>query len=430
MMRKAFTVLAVLMALACMTRAQEDAAPKVPTRKLEAGGGDPHMRYFLIGPKEEAPDPKAGYALVVALAGDEGQEQSLEFLQRLAQEALGEDYLVALLVPPRWTPEQEVLWPTARVKAAGAEFYTEDFVEAVVKDVGAKHRFDASRIYALGWSEGGFAAYTAALQEEAAVTGALVAMADFKPHLVPPFRQAKGRAFFIYHSPEDEVFPARMARAAELILRQNEAEVLRREYEGGHGWPEEACEHLRQGIKWLESVTIVQAENGQQPEQAAAQEPKDDKNLIIFDGFENGRQVPQGWERGTAFPGDRYRWEGGARSGRLCIGITRANTTIPAAYAWSRSVKRKPGGAYLDVSGWLKANRADQAGLEVRYKTVQGRKIHTDWAFGVTRPSQPWTRYEERLAIPPRTSEIEFALVIYGAGTVWMDDLEARVEMK
>jgi predicted esterase len=65
-------------------------------------------------------------------------------------------------------------------------------------------------------------------------------------------RYAKGRRYYIEHSPDDNVCPFRMAVQAEESLRKAGAAVKLSTYSGGHGWSGDVFERIRTGINWLE----------------------------------------------------------------------------------------------------------------------------------------------------------------------------------
>jgi predicted esterase len=107
-----------------------------------------------------------------------------------------------------------LVWPTRLNPVAKMEFTTEEFVAAVIADAAKKHKLDPRAVFTLSWSSSGPAAYAIALQDKTPVTGSLVAMSVFKPDSLPPLAKAKGRPFYILHSPDDKVCPFRMAEAA------------------------------------------------------------------------------------------------------------------------------------------------------------------------------------------------------------------------
>ncbi len=77
-------------------------------------------------------------------------------------------------------------------------------------------------------------------------------MSVYKPNLLPPLERAKGRRYFLYHSPADRVCPFWMAKRAERQLKQHGATVQLKTYPGGHGWRGGLYPVMTEGIKWLE----------------------------------------------------------------------------------------------------------------------------------------------------------------------------------
>jgi predicted esterase len=94
--------------------------------------------------------------------------------------------------------------------------------------------------------------YTVSLAEKSPFTGAYVAQAVFQPRELPPLKPAKGRAWFLDHSPEDETCPFKDAEAARDALTKAGAKVELVTYEGGHGWNGDLFGRMKQGIKFLE----------------------------------------------------------------------------------------------------------------------------------------------------------------------------------
>jgi predicted esterase len=120
--------------------------------------------------------------------------------------------------------------------------------------VGSRRKIDRRHMFALGWSSGGPAVYTAALEEKPVITGAFAAMSVFHPDELELSR-AKGRPFFILHSPEDDVCPMRLAEEARDTLTAEGAAVEFLEYAGGHGWRGNVYGNISAGIHWLEEQT-------------------------------------------------------------------------------------------------------------------------------------------------------------------------------
>jgi predicted esterase len=232
------------------------AAPPTPPAAEEIRlDGDVQRRYVLIGPKADAPEPADGWRLLVVLPGGDGSADFRPFVTRMLTSALPDEYLVAQVIAPRWRDDEDrVVWPTALLPDPAAAFTTESFVAAVVRDVSARRRIDARRVFALGWSSGGPPCYASSLAEDSPVRGAFVAMSVFKPELLPPLERAKGRAYYILHSPQDFI-AMRFPEAARDALRAAGAKVELATYAGGHGWHGDVSGMIRTGVRWLEEAT-------------------------------------------------------------------------------------------------------------------------------------------------------------------------------
>ncbi len=231
--------------------AASQARPPLPVQDLLAGG-DVHKRYFLIGPRGPQ-RPADALGLLLVLPGGDGSAEFHPFVTRIAAQATPDGYLVAQLVAPQWSPGQfeQVVWPTAGLPFDGMEFTTEAFVAAVVKDVAARYQLDEQRIFALGWSSGGPPVYAAALAPDSPLRGALVAMSVFKPDQLATLESgAKGKAFYILHSPEDFI-AMRFPESARDRLSAAGARTHLETYDGGHGWHGDVYGHIRRGLDWL-----------------------------------------------------------------------------------------------------------------------------------------------------------------------------------
>lgn len=114
----------------------------VPALDLTADGNG-RMRYFLIGPRKDAVPPQRGFKLVVVMPGGDGGEGFHPFVRRLDKQAMTGEFLVAQPVAVRWTPSQRTVWPTRIHPEPDQAFSTEDFVEAVIKDVRAERRCES-----------------------------------------------------------------------------------------------------------------------------------------------------------------------------------------------------------------------------------------------------------------------------------------------
>jgi predicted esterase len=274
---------------------------EVKTRDLRAGGNE-KMRYLLMGPKAKA--PAEGYALLVVMPGGGGGADFQPFVKGILEEALPDQYLVAELVAVKWTPKQQSVWPTAMTSGEGQKFTTEEFVEAVVKDVSAKEKVDRRKVFTLSWSSSGPAAYAISLQEKTSVTGSFIAMSVFKPNYLPALPAAKGRAYYIYHSPQDKTCPFRMAENARDALTEAGARVKFVTYNGGHGWSSgDPFGDIRAGVDWLDkqaaadtgSIARAAADAGKQPLTSAQAE--DNAQAGIEDWLRRGEEYARSEDR-------------------------------------------------------------------------------------------------------------------------------------
>lgn len=214
-------------------------------------GGDGQMKFFLVGPKAK-PAPKGGYRLLLVLPGGDGSAGFKPFVSNILENALSDDYLLAQLVAPKWSEdENRIVWPTEKLRDPAMKFTTEAFIDAVVAAVGKRQTIDAKHVYALGWSSGGPPVYAAAMRKETTLAGAFVAMSVFKPAQLPPARGLDGRAFYILHSPQDFI-QMRFPKDAEKTLAGGGAKTTLVTYEGGHGWRGDVFGNIRAGVEWLE----------------------------------------------------------------------------------------------------------------------------------------------------------------------------------
>lgn len=233
----------------CPKASAQDDLPDIASQELRADG-DEQKRYFLVGPRDVTKVPRRGFGLLVVLPGGDGSAEFHPFIKRVYKNAMPPGYLVAQLVAVKWADAQEVIWPTKKNPVEGMKFSTEDFVDAVIKDAGARQHLDPHRVFTLAWSSGGPAAYAISLSSTK-VTGSFIAMSIFEPATLP-LEKAKGHGYFLYHSPDDSVCPFRMAKQAAGNLEKNGATVKLATYEGGHGWNGDVYQDVAEGLRWLE----------------------------------------------------------------------------------------------------------------------------------------------------------------------------------
>src|SRR5262245_47937778 len=250
MATKYWLLVLITITLSCRLAAAQDDVADVASRDSRVGGDD-QKRYFLIGPRAAPQASDDGYGLVVVLPGGDGSAGFHPFVKRIFKFALPDGYLVAQPVAVKWSDKQVIVWPTAKSKVTGAKFTTEQVIGDVIDDVEREHKLNPKRVFTLSWSSGGPAAYAISLSK-GKVTGSLVAMSVFKPAELPPLENAKGKAYYVLHSPDDRICPFRMAQDAAKSLEANGAKVNLTTYEGGHGWQGDVFGQIREGIQWLE----------------------------------------------------------------------------------------------------------------------------------------------------------------------------------
>lgn len=229
----------------------EASAKETPVEDLRLED-DQNQRYFLIGPEEETKPPADGYHLLVVLPGGDGGADFHPFVKRIFDNALPEGYILAQAVAPRWSDDKNrVVWPTKKLRGKKMKFPTETFITAIIEDVKGRHSIDPKHIYLLGWSSGGPPCYTIAIDRKTPVTGVFVAMSVFKPDGLPPLARAKGKSFYVLHSPQDFIH-MRFPEAAVKKLAEKGAKTKLQTYSGGHGWKGDVYGNIRAGIEWLE----------------------------------------------------------------------------------------------------------------------------------------------------------------------------------
>jgi RNA polymerase sigma-70 factor (ECF subfamily) len=166
----------------------------------------------------------------------------------------------------------------------------------------------------------------------------------------------------------------------------------------------------------------------------ASQQKAESKSLLANSGVEEGAgDSPKAWTAGATIPGVDYIWSrdtGHTGKASLCLKKT-AQRYFPIAQ-WSQNVDRKGDNPRLEVSAWVKAEKASKAILDVQFIDGDGKWTHAWVAYiGAKEANDPpvshdWKRYEGIVAIPPATKQIVIAPQIYGPGTVWFDDLDAE----
>ncbi|MEN6625026.1 MAG: M56 family metallopeptidase [Candidatus Sumerlaeia bacterium] len=194
------------------------------------------------------------------------------------------------------------------------------------------------------------------------------------------------------------------------------------------------------GRGWASAATVltfmaIACMAALQPGANAQTKTGKDPSTVQNAGFEAGKADPEGWKRGAAVPGVEYIWDrkvAHAGKASLCLKKTE-NRYFPIAQ-WTQSIPiEKIGGAkQLKLSGWVRAENACKAILDVSFVDADGKWRH-QWAayIGAKKSNDPpanhdWTKYEGVVNVPEGTKEVTVGLQIYGPGTVWFDDVELK----
>lgn len=217
-------------------------------------GNDLKKRYLLHVPDKRVKEPAGGWRVLVVMPGGDGSAEFAPFVGNVRAKSLGDEWLIAQMVAPKWDTEQEqvLVWPTEKNPYKGMKFSTEKFFDAVLEDLGKRKKIDPRYVFTLTWSSSGMPAYALSLEPKTRITGSFVAMSVFKPDQLPPLKAASGRAYYLFHSEQDKTVPIRMSESARDALAKAGANVVLENYEGGHGWHGNVFEDIQRGIDWLE----------------------------------------------------------------------------------------------------------------------------------------------------------------------------------
>lgn len=409
------TILVLFTAISFSPASAQDDVADVPAERLTVDGQE-RMTYMLIGVPEDADPPPDGYGLLVVLPGGDGSAEFTPFVKRIHKHAVPDGFLTAQLIAVTWTDSQQITWPTQSDQLPDRAFATEQFIAAVVDHVGRTHPLDRRRVFTLSWSSGGPAAYTASLAPDTPITGSLVAMSVFQPNKLPSLDGARGQAYYILQSPQDEVVPMFHAQEAAQSLADHGAHTLLVEYAGGHGWRGDVFGMIGDGIDWLE-------QNAGQPVDEA---PADVEGINLLDngGFETGRE---GWIIGSNSGrmeltiDNNEKAEGDAslrvsKTGAMPLDIVRIN--VDGLEPGQRIVVSARVKADNLGNAWMKFFAWDDAGNDL-IRNVDVARIHG---------SHDWRRVRKRYTIPDEadSAAVQFWMIL--DGTMWIDDVRVTVE--
>ena len=187
----------------------------------------------IVKSAQQNTQPAAGNArpdapgLIVVLTSDGDAASAAGFWHEVAYRGLDKQYYIAVVSAPKWTENQQIVWPTGQdIKGfKEAKFSTETLVADVVRDVASIRKIDTNRIFLHGIGNGGSAVYAASLDEKSLFRGFYVLGYSFKSAGLPPLERAMGRRYLIQNSKDDHVHPFWTAEAAQKLLVQKGAIV-------------------------------------------------------------------------------------------------------------------------------------------------------------------------------------------------------------
>ena len=113
-----------------------------------------------------APTPPDGYRLLIVMPGGNGGPDFHPFIKRIYKNVLSDEYLLAQIVAPEWSPDQgnRLVWPTETNRWPAMRFPTEQLVDDVIADIEQTHKLDPRFLFTLAWSSSGPAAYAISLR--------------------------------------------------------------------------------------------------------------------------------------------------------------------------------------------------------------------------------------------------------------------------
>ena len=79
--------------------------------------GDKNKKYILIGPDKMTIELKMVLGLIVVIAPEQSGEGQELFIKKIYK-ALPKRYIMAQLVPVKWTEDQKRLWPIEKTKTS------------------------------------------------------------------------------------------------------------------------------------------------------------------------------------------------------------------------------------------------------------------------------------------------------------------------
>jgi beta-lactamase regulating signal transducer with metallopeptidase domain len=211
----------------------------------------------------------------------------------------------------------------------------------------------------------------------------------------------------------------------------------------------DSVERVKARVEALIQSENARNGNGQPDSKCRIEYDRSREELAVTDTISNIRKIEeffvqlseaqkkdltsQSWHKGPFVEGVEYLIDTQVtRNGHptLCLKKT-AERYFPIA-EWIRQVPMPmlEGARQLRLSGWVRAEKARKAILDVQFMDANGQWRH-QWAayIGSKNQNEPpvdhdWKRYEGVVDVPEGTREVTIGLQIYGPGTVWFDEVE------
>lgn len=214
--------------------------------------GDANKRWIFHPPLGQT-QPSKGWGLLIVMPGGDGSIGFTPFVGDTIRSQAGEDYAVIQLIAPPIVGDgnNAIVWPREVAKDARVDFTMEPIWRASIAAVKKEKTIDPDRVWVMGWSSGGPPSYEAVLENDSAVRGAFVIMSIFPEKEYSTIANAKEKAFYLLHSPQDFIKMSHPERAKE-VLEGAGARVKLETYRGGHGWQGDTIQRIGEAVKWLE----------------------------------------------------------------------------------------------------------------------------------------------------------------------------------
>jgi predicted esterase len=381
----------------------------------------PQSRYFLIPPRDRKPDasPDGKGGLLVVLPGGQGSADFLPFVENQVH-AQAPQLWCAMVVAPKWSDDQQIVWPTERGgKVKGMRYSTESYVRAVADDVARLAAIDAQQRYLLVWSSSGPAAWALLLSGDSPFRGTYVAMSIWPQALPAEVARAKGLRVLLDQSPEDTTTRFVHARQAYDALAAAGAVVRLSTYRGGHGWKDDPLPRLRRGLDWLRGNERAPAPAW--PDQAP---PATGKNLLQNGSFESG---DKGWTVANNSGTLKTAVETGGRDGKKQMHLQKTGGA-PLDLVF-QEVSTLPADGDLMARAWVRTKGCKNAWVKCFFYKGEN-VVHQDVDLAQLRGDADWQQVSKTWDVAGADRAV-FQIVLVLGGEVWIDGCElAAVPVK